>query len=314
VDGFAVRPCIYQSDQAQLINLLLAYRAVAGGCAYPTVWRVRLLLTSRVWEPARDTHAWEDAAGRIVGFAMLWRRRAKSPYLVLDRFVYPDFASAELVAAMLQWGNQRAHSIATEQKTPLTLYARALLPGICPDSQLDSLGFTAIAPDPDECNVYFARSLQVDLPTPTLAPGYRIRPLRELDELEAYHSLYGLAAVNPEHQRELLASDEYEHLVVVDSKGSLAAYCECSICRAEWQGNEQHLGWIDYLETGPGQRRQGLGRAILLAGLARLREWGADTAMLVTISTNTLAVNLYEKTGFERVAVYEAPGHEKHIA
>jgi ribosomal protein S18 acetylase RimI-like enzyme len=34
--------------------------------------------------------------------------------------------------------------------------------------------------------------------------------------------------------------------------------------------------------------------------------------MLATISTNTLAVNLYDKAGFERVAVAEATSYEKY--
>jgi hypothetical protein len=32
--------------------------------------------------------------------------------------------------------------------------------------------------------------------------------------------------------------------------------------------------------------------------LAELQSWGAETAMLVTISTNASAVGLYQKTGF----------------
>ncbi|MFQ5615754.1 MAG: GNAT family N-acetyltransferase [Anaerolineales bacterium] len=72
----------------------------------------------------------------------------------------------------------------------------------------------------------------------------------------------------PLHQKELLESDEYCHLVVVNSNGEFAAYCECSICRAEWQITNQRMGWIDYVETRPEQKRQGLGRAALLAGLS----------------------------------------------
>ena len=162
--------------------------------------------------------------------------------------------------------------------------------------------------------MYLARSLQVDLPTPVLPPEYTIRPLRDMEELEAYQNLYSFAAVNPQHQRELLASGEYSHLVVVDLKGIFAAYCECSICRAEWPSGHERIGWIDYIGTRAEQQRQGLGKAILLAGLARLREWGADTAMLVTINTNTSAIHLYAKTGFERMVVSESPRYEKYIA
>jgi ribosomal protein S18 acetylase RimI-like enzyme len=167
--------------------------------------------------------------------------------------------------------------------------------------------------DPGDYNVYFVRSLTSDLPEPMLPPGYTIRPARGKDDLDAYQSLVGFAAVNREHQQELFASDEYSCLVVVSPHGEFAGYCESSICRAEWQGSGQRIGWIDYIETKAGQQKLGLGQAVLWAGLRRLRAWGADTAMLVTLSSNIAANRLYAKTGFERMAVVEMPRYEKHI-
>jgi ribosomal protein S18 acetylase RimI-like enzyme len=131
--------------------------------------------------------------------------------------------------------------------------------------------------------------------------------------LEAYRSTYSFAQVNPQHGLECFESDEYCHLVVVNPEGEFVAYCECSTFHAEWQDSSQRIGWIDYVETRPQHRRQGLGHAILLAGLARLRERGADTAMLVTISTNTPALGLYDRTGFERVDIAEPQTYQQHI-
>ena len=308
------RPCVYQRDLAGITEMLLAYRAATGVRAYPTVWRVRLLLTSRVWEPLQDARVWERAPGRIVGLAMLWRRQLSAPYLVLDRFVHPQDVTRDLVEEMLRWGCDRAAAIAAEQRIALTLFAGALALDIYADDALGRSGFIPIARNPDGHNVYFARSLRGHLPIAMLPPGYVLRPLQGVEDLEAYQGLYSFALVHPQHQRELLASDEYSHLVVVDSEGGFAAYCECSICRAEWQIGRERIGWIDYVETREDLRRQGLGGAVLFAGLARLRKWGANMGMLVTVSTNAPAIRLYAKAGLKRVHVSEPARYQKQIA
>jgi ribosomal protein S18 acetylase RimI-like enzyme len=305
------RSCDYPNDQKRLIELWLAYRTASDVRMYPTIWRIRLLLTSRVWEPEKDSRVWQNASGQIIGFAMLWRRQPTSPYLVLDGFVHPLFATESLLSAMLQWGDQRAYDIVAEQKIPLTVYANGFLHA---GNLLDQFGFAPLPPNPDEHNVYFTRSLKNETLTFTIPSGYTLHRLQETDELESFQSLYGFAKVNPFHQKELLESEEYCHLVVVDPGGELVAYCECSICRAEWKITHQQIGWIDYIETRPEHQKQGLGRVATMAGLTQLQEWGADTAMLVTVNTNLPAVSLYNKTGFERVEILEHLSYKKEIA
>lgn len=297
------------SDPSRALDLLLDYRAATTVYAYPTVWRLRLLWSSRVWEPAQDVRLWADAAGRIIGFALLWRRRRESPYLALEWVLHPTLATDTLVDALLAWAVARAQAIAAEQSAPLTLYANALHLPLPFDAAFARHGFTPILPDPEQFNVYLTRPLQSPLPAPALPPGYSLRPLASVDELEAYAALSGFAAVDPEHRRELFASDEYAYRVVVGPDGEFAAYCEVSICREEWARSRRRVGWIDYVETRPEQQRRGLGRAVLLAGLRQLREWGAETALLITVNTNTPALGLYDATGFERMDVQEAPGY-----
>lgn len=308
------RSCDYQKDKERLFDLLLAYRVATDVRRYPTVWRVRLLLTSRVWAPPKDSRIWQNALGEAIGFAMLWRRQPTSPYIVLDTFAHPAFAAEDLLWAMLQWGNQRANDIVAEQKMLLTVYTSGFPQSTITDYLLNHFGFVPTPSNPDEHNVYFARPLQTEIPIPALPPGYMIRQLRETDDLESYQSLVGFAGVNPAHQRELLASDEYCHLVVVNPGGEFMAYCECSICRAEWKITNYRIGWVDYVETRAEQQKQGFGRAALLAGLRQLQAWDADTAMLITVNTNAPAVGLYNKTGFERVDISELPIYEKQLA
>jgi len=313
MESLSSRSCIIEDDQERIVDLLLAYRNVTGVHVYQTAWRLRLLWTSRVGDLARDVRVWEDATGRAVGFAMLWRRRPDNAYLVLDRLVHPACVTDHLADALLEWGAQRAYAIATEQAVPLTLYAGAFDPAVCHDTGLESQGFAPVPPDPHKYDAYFARSLQAALPVATLPAGYTIRHLHGIDEMEGYQALYDFTPVDPHHRQALLNSDTYSHLVAVGPDGSFAAYCECSVWRAEWQKSGQRIGWLDYMGTSPERRRRGLGQAILLAGLARLRAWGADTAMLVTVSTNVPAVRLYESVGFARVDVSEAPRYQKQV-
>jgi ribosomal protein S18 acetylase RimI-like enzyme len=312
--NFHFRSYDYARDKQDIINLLLHYRLATSVAVYPTIWRVRLLLTSRVWDAGQDVRIWDSPSGQMAGFAMLWRRYATSPYLALDRFVHPSFATSELASIMLGWGSQRGEAIATRQGTTFSLYAQDFAPQLGLESLCENHGFTPLDDNPHECDVYFGHSLEGDLPAPILPPGYIIRPVRGIQEFKAYQSLYSFAAVNPEHRQELFDSDEYNHLVVVDAHGKLAAYCESSICRLEWQEGRPRVGWIDYIETQPEQQGQGLGQAVLWAGLECLRDWGAETAMLVMVNSNAAANRLYIKTGFERMPNIEPRRYVKNIA
>jgi mycothiol synthase len=313
MENITSRFCDYHKDQKRLMDFWLDYRAASDVRMYPTIWRIRLLLTSRVWDQEKDTQIWENESGQIIGFAMLWSRQPNSSYIVLDSFAHPKFASDGLLSAILNWGDLRVNEIAKGQEAALTVYVTGFSQYDFSAGILKQRGYTLFPPNPDEHNVYYAKSLQNGIPLPTVPAGYEIRKLQGTDDLETYQALYGFSKVNPLHQQELIESKEYCHLVMVNLDGEFVAYCECSVCYAEWERTSQRIGWIDYVETKPEQQKKGLGRAILTAGLLQLQELGADIAMLVTINTNTPAVTLYNKTGFESVAVKEYPSYEKQI-
>jgi ribosomal protein S18 acetylase RimI-like enzyme len=69
-----------------------------------------------------------------------------------------------------------------------------------------------------------------------------------------------------------------------------------------------HIGWVDYIGTKEEYQRRGLGHALLLHGLRRLQDWGAEQAMLMTMGTNTTAQQAFKSVGFlpvEQGFVYE---------
>jgi hypothetical protein len=215
----STRHCRYSDDQAKIVDLVVAHRTVSGVEAYPTAWRIRLLLSSRVWEPAADTRVWETESAQIVGFAMVWRRRPTDAYLVLDRFIRPGHTTHDLARAQLDWGIRRAGFIAAQESTALTLYTNALDPVLFPDLQLESFGFTQLPPDPRQHNVYFEWFCKQALPAAMPPEGYTIRQVRDATELQDYQDLYDFAAVSSQHRQELLESAEYGHLAAADREG-----------------------------------------------------------------------------------------------
>jgi ribosomal protein S18 acetylase RimI-like enzyme len=58
----------------------------------------------------------------------------------------------------------------------------------------------------------------------------------------------------------------------------------------------------------------GLGRAVLLASLANLRDWGAEVVRLVTVSNNLPAIGLYEAASFNRSTTFEPAVYKMVIA
>jgi len=291
-------------DQAALTNLWLAHRLATNIKVYPTIWRYRLLLSSRVWEPERDTRLWQSRNGDLLAFGMLWRRTPSSPYLVLDLCLNPFTSKDTLFRTGLDWGLRRAREIAWQTKTELTLFT-STFDSITTHKHFTELGFAQIETDHRDHNLYFTRSLKGDIEKPTLPTGYCIRSVQSRDEIEAYAAIYGFSAVNPRHLEELLASDEYDLRVIANASGEFVAYCETSFCREEWQRSGQRLGWIDYIGTRREDQRRGLGLAILLERLRHLQVQGAETALLVTVNSNAAAIGLYQNAGFEVFQITE---------
>lgn len=68
-------------------------------------------------------------------------------------------------------------------------------------------------------------------------------------------------------------------------------------------GFDGHRGWVYYLAVHPGARRQGLGRALMDAAEAWLRQRGARKIQLMVRSDNASALGFYEALGLERQEV-----------
>lgn len=68
-------------------------------------------------------------------------------------------------------------------------------------------------------------------------------------------------------------------------------------------GFDGHRGWVYYLAVSPGERRTGLGRALMAAAEDWLRTRGAPKLQLMVREDNAAALDFYEALGLERQKV-----------
>jgi GNAT superfamily N-acetyltransferase len=84
-------------------------------------------------------------------------------------------------------------------------------------------------------------------------------------------------------------------LVVIAPDGEVAAFA------IVWPDDDLGSGQFEPVGTHPAHVRKGLGRAVVTAGLHRLRELGMHTARVTTHEQLAPAVALYLACGFEQV-------------
>ncbi len=104
-----------------------------------------------------------------------------------------------------------------------------------------------------------------------------------------------------EYQHELNDLNYCPHLDLVATApdGTLVAFCVGCIFSHKNQRNGRYEGWIGLLGTRRGFRQLGLGRALLLTEMHRLKAEGMETALLGVDSQNPSgALQLYQSVGF----------------
>jgi mycothiol synthase len=158
----------------------------------------------------------------------------------------------------------------------------------------------------------------VELPEPVYPPGIVVRSMAERPDLravwqstdEAFRDHWGHTETSLEEwEHWTTTAPDYRAewwLVAWDAeKDEAAGVCLNGIDpdRNERMGRQE--GWVHVLGVRRPYRRQGLGRALLLVGMAVLQQEGMVYAMLGVDTENlTGALRLYEGVGFQAVKKY----------
>jgi ribosomal protein S18 acetylase RimI-like enzyme len=280
------------ADLQAMISLTQTRRA-AGQRVYPIAADLyeelsdqEVQSTARIWH-TNDT---------LVGFAYV--NQYQNLVDVFDERVFTPAIEAE----MMDWAVVAARQRNKARCEALTLDASA---NDCDQPRLALLArheFERTAED----SLLFARPLEGDLHEPRLPNGFSIRPMAGEAEVDAYVALhraaFGTENMTVDYRRTIMSVPSYLpelDLVAVAPTGELAAFCVCQIFpdNAPRAGG-QHEGWTDPVGTQPRYQRLGLAKALIVAGMHRLKARGIDTALLGTSNKNLAMRHVAEALGF----------------
>lgn len=226
---------------------------------------------------------WEED-GRLVAYAWLFRPQT------LDWQVSPD--RPELVDAVHEWFEAEAEADRLETS--------ALAEDEAAIAVLGALGYVAVTDGP-----WFAITIRdldrIDQPEPP--PGYTLRTMAGDADLErrveVHRAAWEPSRFSLESYVDVRATWPYREdldCVVEAPDGSFASYA------LAWYDDENRVGELEPVGTHPAHRRLGLGRAVNLYALQRLRDAGAQHAIVMCRGDDAYPVpkRLYESVGFRQ--------------
>lgn len=161
---------------------------------------------------------------------------------------------------------------------------------------IEQLGYRAS----ERGSLHLARSLKEPIPEPSPADGWRVCGLSEpyIDSRAEtqYEAFAPGSRTTPETWRHLMKNapgyDADLDSIAVHDDGTVGA------AALVWTVDVNLIGEFEPVGTRPRFQRRGLGRAVMLRGLTKLRERGMRTACVGTNKTNAAAIALYESVGF----------------
>jgi mycothiol synthase len=303
------RPLAGEADLEPIAALINACDAVDRMDDATTVISLQMELCGPDFDPARDLRLWEEPDGRLVGYGHLWLPPGGERIDGFLRFaVRPDRRGDGLEDEIIAWAAARVRAAARERGGAPQLRARARADQADLIDLLERHGL-AVA----RAFHTLERRFDEPLPAPDLPAGFAVRPMNGASEAAAWAALYNESFVDHDnfHPKttetvlHYLADPFYRpdlSLVAVAPDGALAGFCWGEIFPDENEVSGRNEGWVGVLGTRRGYRRLGLGRALLLEVLRRLRAAGVDAARLsVDADSPTGATRLYAAVGFRTV-------------
>jgi Acetyltransferases len=277
-------------SEAEISYILSLARRMPLSCRHviDLPWR----LSSPATYDGRNAVLWQDATGRVLGFAA-WQ----SPWAVLDFFILPSAQLSFVENELFAWADERFRELDEERGQPLPYWAEFRADDQTRRQMIEAHGFLF---EEHDCYVSLQRTL-IDLPpVPALPDGFCLRSLRGEPEAALYSEVHRAAfdstVMTPEWRKRTMRNPRYRpdlDLVICASDGSFAGFC------VGWFVPALRVAQIEPFGVHPYFRRHGLGRVMLLEMLHRFKEHGADYAIVETDVENMAARQVYESVGFQ---------------
>jgi ribosomal protein S18 acetylase RimI-like enzyme len=157
--------------------------------------------------------------------------------------------------------------------------------------------------------------MPAEVPTPSgsLPEDLRLRSIHDGEDdrvLEALNrnwaGTWNFVEITSDMLREDLGVDRQGMLLGVDASDRIVATCHAVYEPTEQNPDGNPRAWISNLTVDPGQRKRGVARAMLAAGISRLRECGASSITLGVDTYDPAPFHLYQSVGFQVVTSQEA--------
>lgn len=276
-----------EKDLIKIMDFLTKVRNVSDQCNYlhpgDAVWR----LYHAPFDPHQNIQLWEDVRGTLGGFVWFY------PPDGFDMQVHPDI-TGELEGEMLIWAEKRWEECTHDEKN-------ALITGAREDDReriafLEEHGFVRR----EHHFSHFSMSLEgIDIDIPPFVPeGFCVREVKEEDideRVNAHREAFYPSRFTAETYLQLRRAPGYSadlDVVALAPDGTVAAFCIC------WLDLVNKVGELEPVGTRPRFQKKGVGKAVVLEGLRRLKWYGARTALVLAEGGNRASNRLYESVGF----------------
>jgi mycothiol synthase len=269
-------------------------------------------LPYRLCSPAAQDPAnarlWQDDSGRVLGYGLI-----NLPFASIDHAFLPEdgrqgefggaYFSGAYFGAMMAWANLRLAELAAQRGSEM-----GFLVGLREDDPraglLENYGFV----DDQWSMRHMLIEPAASLARPLCPEGIILRPLTGPDEAQIYvdthRAAFGSTNMTLDWKLRVMQHPRYRpdlDLGAFTLDGRMAAFCVGWL--AEVGGQVQ--GQIEPLGVLPEFQKMGIGRAILLETLQRMRSRGAQQLWIEAESYNEGSQHLYEGVGF--ADAYRAP-------
>jgi mycothiol synthase len=303
------RPYKDESDLGAIAELLNACEVVDRLEQWTSISDLQLEFNDPSIDKTKDILLWENADGKLIGFSQIWippEGEENDGFLWFK--VSPELRNTDLEKLTIAWGEQRMREVATERGINVKLRSWVRDKQCDRIALLENCGFRG-----DRYFLTMGRSLKEPIPEPKLPEGFILRHSQGAPDAQAWVEMHNQSFIDHwnyhpstiEEHIHWLGDPNYQpelDLIAVAPDGTFAAFCLCYIFSEENARNERKDGWIGSLGTRRGFRRRGLGRAMLLAGMQRLKASGMETAKLGVDTQNPNgAGKLYESVGFRKL-------------
>jgi mycothiol synthase len=307
MDTLLIRPYQGESDLETIAQFYNECEQVDQFGYWLTADNLRQSYSFPGFNPQLDLCLWENNQGQLIAVGVVHRSiSTDNPESFLGFRVHPQFRDQNLDRDIITWGIKRVRESFPQQK-------QIKLRADCRSHQqqrinlLEEFGFA--------CDRYFfemQRDLNLPIPQPQLPDGFVVRSVNSQQDAQAWIEMFNQTFIDHWNHHDLTL-EQYQHhikqpdydpdldLVVIAKDGTFTGFCEGMIYPYDNQKNGRNEGWINILGTRRGFRKQGLGRAMLLTGMHRLKAKGMEIAILGVDAQNPSgALNFYESIGFEK--------------